>query len=126
MKLQRVGGRNGWPLKRNCKSCGTKKPINTLYADLDAPAFTAYYCQRCAFQARQDVALREESELQIALCNLLEWAIGNRGSKHMNPYGVPEVKAALKVLAKRQGRTDWMDANTKREDSDDSSHPRNP
>lgn len=52
-------------------------------------------------------------DLETALMNLLEWAKGNRGNKRVNPYGVPEVKAALKVLARIQGVSDWMHADTK-------------
>lgn len=33
------------------------------------------------------------------LYDLLQWAIGNRGSKSSNPYSVPEVKAVLKAIA---------------------------
>jgi len=41
----------------------------------------------------------EHKKLVPALANLLEWAKGERGSKDINPYCVPEVKEALKVLA---------------------------
>jgi len=47
------------------------------------------------------------------LCEVLEWARGLRGSKHLNPYCVPEVKAALQFLATSQGVSDWRDAKTK-------------
>lgn len=43
------------------------------------------------------------------LCNVLEWAKGNRGSKDGNPYLVPEIEAALRFLGKLQG-VDWVDA----------------
>jgi hypothetical protein len=51
------------------------------------------------------------------LMDLLEWAKGNRGSKSGNPYGIPEVKAALQHLADLQGikttsNSEWMDAKT--------------
>jgi hypothetical protein len=46
------------------------------------------------------------------LCNVLEWAKGNRGSKRCNPYCVPEVVAALKFLAELQGINNWLDADT--------------
>ena len=52
-------------------------------------------------------------ELLDALCNVLEWAKGNRGSKDFNPYGVPEVRAALESLAKLQGIKSYLDAKTK-------------
>ena len=52
-------------------------------------------------------------ELLKSLCNLLEWAKGNKGSKHSNPYCVPEVKSALEHLAKLQGIKDYLDAKTK-------------
>lgn len=45
-----------------------------------------------------------------ALVELLEWAVGNRGRKECNPYGIPEVKTALVALAKLNGARDWMDA----------------
>lgn len=48
-----------------------------------------------------------------ALCDLLEWAKGNRGRRDINPYGVPEVRAALEHLAKLQGITSYLDAVTK-------------
>ena len=53
--------------------------------------------------------------LEEALCNLLEWAKGNRGSRCGNPYCVPEVRDALKVLARMQGLDEsrWLDAETK-------------
>lgn len=40
-----------------------------------------------------------------ALGNLIQWAIGNRGPKAGNPYGIPEIEAALKTLGKAQGWT---------------------
>ncbi len=47
------------------------------------------------------------------LCEVLEWAKGNRGLKEgRNPYGIPEVEAALKHLANLQGIKDWLDART--------------
>ena len=52
-------------------------------------------------------------ELLEALCNVLEWAKGNRGAKDFNPYGVPEVRAALESLAKLQGIESYLDAKTK-------------
>ena len=45
---------------------------------------------------------------------VLEWAKGNRGRKDVNPYGVPEVEAALRHLAHMQGREDWLDVDTKK------------
>ena len=56
----------------------------------------------------------ENEKTVSVLCDLLEWAKGNRGSKHINPYGVPEVRAALKHLAKIQGVKDYFNAKTKR------------
>ena len=47
------------------------------------------------------------------LCDLLEWSKGLRGSKDINPYGVPEVRAALEHLAELQGKKDYLDAETK-------------
>ena len=48
------------------------------------------------------------------LCELLEWARGNRGTKHCNPYAVPEVKAALVYLAEKQGILDYLNVKTER------------
>ena len=48
----------------------------------------------------------------IVLMDLLEWAKGNRGSKSINPYAVPEVKNALKHLADLQGIYGYLDAET--------------
>jgi len=36
----------------------------------------------------------------------------NRGSKSGNPYGIPEIKAALQVLAKVQGNSSYLDVDT--------------
>jgi len=47
------------------------------------------------------------------LCDLLEWAKGNRGRKDINPYGVPEIKAALEHLAKIQDIKNYLNAKTK-------------
>lgn len=47
------------------------------------------------------------------LCEVLEWAKGNRGRKDINPYAVPEIKAALAHLADLQGIKDYLDAKTK-------------
>ena len=38
------------------------------------------------------------------LRELMQWAIGNRGSKHTNPYTVPEVRAMLIEIAEHRGR----------------------
>ncbi len=46
------------------------------------------------------------------LCAVLEWAKGNRGSKHTNPYGVPEIEDALRFLAVLQDRRSWLDVDT--------------
>lgn len=63
------------------------------------------------------IAKRDDAEQEIlaALCNMLEWAKGNRGRKDLNPYGVPEVERALKVLAKRWDRDDWLDVDQAKE-----------
>jgi len=45
--------------------------------------------------------LNQRDELSWALANLLEWAKGLRGTRRGNPYLVPEVAAALTVLAKQ-------------------------
>jgi len=46
------------------------------------------------------------------LAAVLEWAKGNRGSKHSNPYGVPEVEAALRHMASLLGMKEWLDVDT--------------
>ena len=48
-----------------------------------------------------------------ALANVLEYAKGNRGNMNGNPYCVPEIEAALKHLAKLEGREEWLDVDTK-------------
>lgn len=58
------------------------------------------------------------ADLYVALCDVLEWAKGNRGSKEGNPYGIREIADALKLLAKIQhgpgvGKHAWLDADTK-------------
>lgn len=45
-----------------------------------------------------------------ALGNLVAWAVGCKGDKSINPYSVPEVISALKVLQSINGAKDWMDA----------------
>jgi hypothetical protein len=52
------------------------------------------------------------SQADKLLCDVLEWAKGMRGSKSGSPYGVPEIKAALVYLASKQGKKDWLDADT--------------
>lgn len=47
------------------------------------------------------------------LRGVMQWAIGNRGSKHTNPYLVPEVRAMLIEIAEHRGRfkaDSWYDA----------------
>jgi hypothetical protein len=45
------------------------------------------------------------------LCEVLEWGKGNRGRRDCNPYGVPEIEAALRFLGELQG-VDWLNAET--------------
>jgi len=59
--------------------------------------------------------MTKQKKVEYALVNLLEWAKGNRGSKHVNPYGVTEVKDALKTLTDIWGRTDYLDVDLARE-----------
>ena len=59
--------------------------------------------------------MTKQKRSEYALVNLLEWAKGNRGSKHMNPYGVPEVKLALTTLAELYERVDYLDADRAKE-----------
>lgn len=49
-----------------------------------------------------------------ALQDLLEYAVGNRGTREGNPYGHPEIRQAMKLLAKKQGIADWLSAVTQR------------
>lgn len=51
-------------------------------------------------------------ETQAHLAAVIEWAKGQRGSKQGNPYGVPEIKAALQHLAAIKGLKDWLDVDT--------------
>lgn len=51
-------------------------------------------------------------DIYVALCGLLEWAKGNRGPKNYGPYGVPEVRKALEVVARIQDIGDYLDAKT--------------
>jgi hypothetical protein len=55
---------------------------------------------------------RANAQTIFHLCEVLQWAKGLRGSKNCNPYGVPEVEAALRHLADLQGIKDWLDAKT--------------
>lgn len=48
------------------------------------------------------------------LANVIEWGIGNRGTKSCNPYSIPEIKSALKHLAKLQGISDHLDVDTRK------------
>ena len=68
------------------------------------------------YYLREDFIEAEEYLNDQVLMDLLEWAKGNRGSKHVNPYLVPEVKAALIHLARRRGFEDpeknYLDVKT--------------
>lgn len=55
----------------------------------------------------------EYTEAEKRLARLIEWAIGNRGSKNGNPYAIPEVEGAMAYLAKRQGHNSYLNAETK-------------
>lgn len=48
------------------------------------------------------------------LANVLEWAKGQRGTKHCNPYAVPEVKQALQFLGRVNGVSDYLNVDTER------------
>jgi len=54
----------------------------------------------------------KQRQVEYALVNLLEWAKGNRDSKRVNPYGVPEVKEALQILTEIWGRSDYLDVDS--------------
>jgi hypothetical protein len=58
--------------------------------------------------------MTKTKQLEIALCNLLEWAKGNRGPRDGNPYLVPEVRDALITLQSVRGQptNKYMDAIT--------------
>jgi len=43
-----------------------------------------------------------------ALADVLDFTVGNRGSRYGNPYLVPEVIAALKVLADIKGIDEYL------------------
>jgi hypothetical protein len=64
----------------------------------------------------QQIACQDSAETTFRhLANVLQWAAGNRGSKHINPYTVPEVKAALKhmaVVLGYSGRGGYLDVDT--------------
>ena len=83
----------------NCATCGI--PL-TLF-EIEREVKNCYDCENPP---------TIEQELTSTLCNLLEWAKGNRGSKSGNPYLVPEVKSALQLLAKIQGIENYLDAKT--------------
>lgn len=72
-----------------------------------SPAFMD--CPEC------EAAKPPVAQLERALCDLLEWAKGNRGRQDGNPYGVPEVRKALKALQRLRGlpAKDFLDANTR-------------
>ncbi len=55
---------------------------------------------------------RPTVETIFHLCEVLEWAKGNRGRKDCNPYGVPEIEEALRHVATLQGTKTWLDART--------------
>lgn len=82
--------------------------------------FSKQECDACGSRlagSRHEFAVLEpepvmSQEVQLTLMNLLDWAIGNRGNKEDNPYSVPEVKAALALLAKAQMRNGWQEAVT--------------
>ena len=57
--------------------------------------------------------MKERDEYEVVLCNLLEWAKGNRGAKNINPYAVDEVNNALVFLAKKLNIKDKLDINTR-------------
>lgn len=58
----------------------------------------------------------------LHLCEVLEWAKGLRGRKDINPYSVPEIKAALIHLAALQGIPDYLDAVTEKGETNDALH----
>jgi hypothetical protein len=45
MKLVKCTGDDRFSLR--CMTCGVWRLFNELWADLDGPAFLAYYCHRC-------------------------------------------------------------------------------
>ena len=36
-------------MKLNCCHCNKTYNANTMYADLDGPPYSSYYCKECAF-----------------------------------------------------------------------------
>lgn len=63
----------------------------------------------------QNKSYRNElfSDTICQLANVIEWAKGNRGRKDINPYCVPEIRDALKHLARVFGKKDYLDVDTK-------------
>lgn len=53
-------------------------------------------------------------EAMAELANVIEWAKGQRGTKHCNPYAVPEVKQALQFLGQVNGVSDYLNVDTER------------
>lgn len=57
MNLQPVAVARCGPLRFQCVRCNGWAPqfTETVYADLDGPAFQAYYCSKCASQIALDM-----------------------------------------------------------------------
>ena len=55
MKLEKVKSqdkdlyKSQQPMKLNCCHCNKTYNANTMYADLDGPPYSSYYCKECAF-----------------------------------------------------------------------------
>ena len=56
----------------------------------------------------------DNAALIKSLAALLEWSKGNRGRKDVNPYCIPEVNHALRVLVSIVGGCDYLDVDTRR------------
>jgi len=88
-------------------------PIGFSQIELPAmPEFPAPEDMETCFLNAQKLHKQElntRMDLQTALGNLLQWAAGNRGNKD-RPYAIPEVKDALKALARSKG---WSEERVK-------------
>lgn len=58
----------------------------------------------------------DEPHIVRALHNLVAHVVGNRGHRGGNPYCIPEVKEALRLLAEYRGVKDYLDAADKKFD----------
>jgi hypothetical protein len=103
-KLRRFAQKLGIE-SNSCAVCGVPGPEHGHWSATD-PATHKFVSLRR--EAAPEVlgtteATAAPQPVTDALGNLLQWAIGNRGSRDGNPYHFPEVKAALRALATAKG-----------------------